>query len=491
MRRVIPGLEAPDAVLEAEIRARLDRVEEALEKAVVADSDLLATTARHLLTAGGKRFRPMLVLLAGYFGDPTDPRLIPGSVTIELTHLATLYHDDVIDEAVDRRGVPSTNARWDNTVAILTGDYLFARASELSADLGTEVCRLLARTIAVLCDGQIREVDAAGKVEQTEDAYLEIIRRKTGILIATSCRLGGLLSETPEDQLEVLEAFGESIGMAFQLSDDIMDVTASQLELGKEPGTDIREGVYTLPVLHALHEGPDRAELQRLLSARRSRRRDARSSPAHRPQRRLARARPRGRLGGGRPGRRIGTAVARWHSPARIDPIGAVPGGALRRGCGQPMSHRPQREGTHPVARKGRARRAARIRPRWGRCTQLVTYFGSYGVVFAVALAGALLVIVAFLAARLIAPSRPSTAKYLTYECGIDPVGEGWSQSQIRYYVYGFLFVIFDVESVFLFPWARVFVTLGYTAVVEMAIFIGILGAGLLYAWRKGVLKWA
>jgi heptaprenyl diphosphate synthase len=208
----------------------------------------------------------MLVLLAGYFGDPTDPRLIPGSVTIELTHLATLYHDDVIDEAEDRRGVPSTNARWDNTVAILTGDYLFARASELSADLGTEVCRLLARTIAVLCDGQIREVDAAGKVEQTEDAYLEIIRRKTGILIATSCRLGGLLSETPEDQLEILEAFGESIGMAFQLSDDIMDVTASQLELGKEPGTDIREGVYTLPVLHALHEGPDRAELQRLLA---------------------------------------------------------------------------------------------------------------------------------------------------------------------------------------------------------------------------------
>jgi len=120
-----------------------------------------------------------------------------------------------------------------------------------------------------------------------------------------------------------------------------------------------------------------------------------------------------------------------------------------------------------------------------------LTYFGSYGVVFAVVLAGALLVIVAFTAARLIAPSRPRPEKLLTYECGIDPVGDGWSQSQIRYYVYGFLFVIFDVESVFLFPWARVFVTLGYTAVVEMAIFIGILGVGLLYAWRKGVLRWA
>jgi heptaprenyl diphosphate synthase len=264
-RRVIPGLEPPDAVLEADIRARLDRVEEALEKAVVADSDLLAATAKYLLQAGGKRFRPMLVLLSGYFGDPTDPRLIPGSVAIELVHLATLYHDDVIDEADSRRGTPSANARWDNTVAILTGDYLFARASEISADLGPDVCRLLARTIGVLCDGQVREVDASGKVEQTEDSYLEIIRRKTGVLIAASCRLGAMMSDAPEAEIDVLEAFGESLGMAFQLSDDIMDLTASQLELGKEPGVDLKEGVYTLPVLHALEHSPDRAELARLL----------------------------------------------------------------------------------------------------------------------------------------------------------------------------------------------------------------------------------
>ena len=264
-RRVIPGLEPPDAVLEADIRARLDRVEEALEKAVVADSDLLAATAKYLLQAGGKRFRPMLVLLSGYFGDPTDPRLIPGSVAIELVHLATLYHDDVIDEADSRRGTPSANARWDNTVAILTGDYLFARASEISADLGPDVCRLLARTIGVLCDGQVREVDASGKVEQTEDSYLEIIRRKTGVLIAASCRLGAMMSDAPEAEIDVLEAFGESLGMAFQLSDDIMDLTASQLELGKEPGVDLKEGVYTLPVLHALEHSPDRDELARLL----------------------------------------------------------------------------------------------------------------------------------------------------------------------------------------------------------------------------------
>lgn len=265
-RRLIPGLEAPDPVLEREVRARLDEVEAALEKAVRADSDLLAQTSSYLLSAGGKRFRPMLVLVSGYFGDPTDPRLVPGSVAIELVHLATLYHDDVIDEADSRRGIPSVNARWDNTVAILTGDYLFARASEISTELGTDVCALLARTIAVLCDGQIREVEAAGRLDQTEGAYLEIIRRKTGALIATSCRLGGMLSDAPAEHLDVLEEFGEALGMAFQLSDDIMDVTATERELGKEPGVDMREGVYTLPVLQALSESVRSQELAGLLS---------------------------------------------------------------------------------------------------------------------------------------------------------------------------------------------------------------------------------
>ena len=266
-RRVIPGLEAPDPVLERDVRARLEEVEVALEKAVQADSGMLAETARYLLAAGGKRFRPMLVLLSGYFGDPTDPRLIPGAVAIELVHAATLYHDDVIDEAETRHGVPSVNVRWDNTVAILTGDYLFARASEISSDLGTDVIALLARTIATLCDGQIREVESSGNIEQTRDAYLEVIRRKTGALIATSCRLGGLLSDAEPEHVGVLEAYGEALGVAFQLSDDIMDVTSSAAELGKEPGVDMREGVYTLPVLLALHEGAERAELAALLSA--------------------------------------------------------------------------------------------------------------------------------------------------------------------------------------------------------------------------------
>jgi heptaprenyl diphosphate synthase len=269
-RRVIPGLEAPDPVLEGEVRGRLDEVEAALEKAVRADSDLLAQTASYLLHAGGKRFRPMLVLLAGYFGDPRDPRLVPGSVSIELVHQATLYHDDVIDEAVARHGVQAANVRWTNTVAILTGDYLFARASEISTDLGTDICALLARTIATLCDGQIREVEAAGRLDQTEGAYMEIIRRKTGTLIATSCRLGGMLSDAPVDSLDVLEEFGEALGLAFQLSDDIMDLVASERELGKEPGQDLREGVFTLPVLHALGSGAHGDELRELLSSGRA-----------------------------------------------------------------------------------------------------------------------------------------------------------------------------------------------------------------------------
>src|SRR5207248_7523453 len=251
-RAGIPGLEAPDAALEAELRGRLDEVEEALQKAVRADFDFLTEAASHLIEAGGKRFRPMLVLLAGHFGDPTDPRLVTGAVAIELTHLATLYHDDVIDEADFRRGRASANSRWDHTVAILTGDYLFARASEISSELGTDVSRLLARTIATVCDGQIREVGAAGRVDQSEQSYMETIRRKTAALIATSCRLGGMLSEAIPDVTETLDDDGAALGMAFQLSDDIMDVISSEEELHKEPGQDMKLGVYTLPVLYGL-----------------------------------------------------------------------------------------------------------------------------------------------------------------------------------------------------------------------------------------------
>jgi heptaprenyl diphosphate synthase len=256
----------PDPALEERIGIGLDQVESELEKAVLSDTPFVSEAASHLLAAGGKRFRPMLVLLAGHFGDPADPRLVHSGVALELTHLATLYHDDVIDEADHRRGIESVNARWGNTVAILSGDYLFARASELSAELGTEVSQLLARTIATLCDGQIREVQAAGRLDQSVGEYMEIIRRKTAALIATSCRMGAMMSDADPGLYDALDAFGEALGMAFQLSDDIMDVSATEDDLGKEPGVDLREGVYTLAVLYALHNGRHADELRTLLS---------------------------------------------------------------------------------------------------------------------------------------------------------------------------------------------------------------------------------
>ena len=260
------GLEAPDPVLEDEIRARLNDVEATMEKSVRTDTDFVTETASYLVAAGGKRFRPMLVLLSGYFGDPTDPRLIEGATAIEITHLATLYHDDVIDEADTRRGRPSVNARWGNNVAILTGDFLFAKASEISSELGTEVTRLLARTIATVCDGQIREVESWGRIDQSEQAYLEVIKRKTAALIATSCRLGGMLSDASGETIELLDDLGLALGQAFQLSDDIMDVISSEEELLKQPGQDMKLGVYTLPVLYALQDGAAGRELASLLS---------------------------------------------------------------------------------------------------------------------------------------------------------------------------------------------------------------------------------
>jgi heptaprenyl diphosphate synthase len=263
-REIVPELEVPDAGLDAGVTARLDLIEAALEKSVTSDIELVSDAARHLIRAGGKRFRPLLVVLAGHFGDSSAEEISRGAVAIELTHLASLYHDDVIDEADHRRGTPSVNATWDNTVAVLTGDYLFAKASEISAELGTEVSRLLAETIGKVCEGQILEAEITGRVDATEEEYTEVIRRKTAALISTSCRLGGMLSGVAPDDVERLSRFGMALGMAFQLSDDIMDLTADEATLGKEPGVDLREGVYTLAVIYALEDG--NGELRTLLS---------------------------------------------------------------------------------------------------------------------------------------------------------------------------------------------------------------------------------
>lgn len=242
----------------------LDAVEERLAAQVTSSHAFVDEAARYLITAGGKRFRPLLVALTGHLGDPDRPELVDAGVIVELVHLATLYHDDVIDEATARRGTPSANSRWDNTVAILTGDYLFARASDLSADLGVEVTRIMARTLARLCEGQITEVQGSlgalppevPQLEPTREHYLEVISGKTASLIATACRYGALLSGVDPAGVDAATSYGWNVGMAFQLSDDVIDIAADQAASGKIPGTDLREGVRTLPVLLALERDP-------------------------------------------------------------------------------------------------------------------------------------------------------------------------------------------------------------------------------------------
>jgi heptaprenyl diphosphate synthase len=254
------------------VGAILDVVEERLRTQVASSHQFVDRAARYLMDAGGKRFRPMLVGLTAHLGDPERPEVPDAGVVVELVHLATLYHDDVIDEATARRGTPSANLRWDNTVAILTGDYLFARASELSADLGVEVTRIMSQTIATLCEGQIREVQGSHgalppdvpPLEATLEHYLKVVSEKTASLIATSCRLGALLSGVDADGVDAATAYGWNVGMAFQLSDDILDIGSDHADSGKTPGTDIREGVRTLPILFALEDDPD-GELASLL----------------------------------------------------------------------------------------------------------------------------------------------------------------------------------------------------------------------------------
>jgi heptaprenyl diphosphate synthase len=253
--------------LAEEVRRGLAVVEDRLAEAVAAGDGLLDTTARHLLAAGGKRFRPMMVLLASHLGDPDAPGVVPSALVVELTHLATLYHDDVMDEADVRRGVPSANAEWGNTVAILTGDFLFARASEIVADLGPQAVRLQSRTFARLVRGQIRETIGPAPDEDPVEHYLSVLADKTGSLIATSARFGAWLAGAPADQVEVVTRFGEAIGVAFQLADDVIDVASDGAESGKTPGTDLREGVPTLPSLYACRStAPEDARLVSLLS---------------------------------------------------------------------------------------------------------------------------------------------------------------------------------------------------------------------------------
>ncbi|MFF0867802.1 polyprenyl synthetase family protein [Nonomuraea sp. NPDC003560] len=261
----VVDLPIEDERLAQDVATGLAAVEKLLRSSVESEDAFVTEASKHLIEAGGKRFRTLMVLLAAQFGDPSAPGVVPGAVVIELTHLGSLYHDDVMDEAPVRRGSPSANARWDNTVAILTGDYLFAQASDLLADLGPELIRIQAQTFSRLVQGQIRETVGPRDGEDPVGHYLSVLADKTGSLIAASGRFGALLSGAPADVEERLSRACEAVGVAWQLGDDLLDVASSGAQSGKTPGTDLREGVHTLPVLYALTSG-EQSRLTELLS---------------------------------------------------------------------------------------------------------------------------------------------------------------------------------------------------------------------------------
>ncbi|MGH3831335.1 MAG: polyprenyl synthetase family protein [Pseudonocardiaceae bacterium] len=270
----VGGVELADPELRVMLECGLTQVEELLRREVRSEFRFLTETSLHLADAGGKRFRPLFTLLAGQFG-PDDglgqagrmADVVRAAAVVELVHLATLYHDDVMDEATMRRGAVSANARWDNTVAILTGDFLFAHASRMVADLGPDAVRIIASTFAELVTGQMRETLGAAADADPVAHYLAVAAEKTGSLIATAGRYGAMFSGASPERVAALRRFGELIGPAFQISDDIIDIASPAAQSGKTPGTDLREGVRTLPMLYALSEGGPGIDRLRVLLA--------------------------------------------------------------------------------------------------------------------------------------------------------------------------------------------------------------------------------
>ncbi len=244
------------------------RVESALQNSVHTPDPYMTELAGHLLVAGGKRLRPVMAVVAGLAdgrGAVSDD-VVLGGVACELVHVGSLYHDDVMDEAETRRGVETVNAKWGNLQAIVAGDFLLSRASEIAASLGTEVAGLLANTIGRLCFGQIGEVRTTYQVARTEQQYLDSIEGKTASLYGTSARIGAIVAGHPRGWVDALTRFGDAFGMVFQIVDDVLDLTATDADLGKPAGHDMEEGVYTLPVLRMLAAGgPAGEELGALL----------------------------------------------------------------------------------------------------------------------------------------------------------------------------------------------------------------------------------
>lgn len=237
-----------DSAFAEAVTDRLASIEDRLSGSVFAATPFVTEAASHIINAGGKRFRPLLVVAASHLAPGADPDAVErAALVVELTHVASLYHDDVMDDAELRRGAESANHRWDNSVAILVGDFLFARASSIVATLGVEYVALQADTFARLVQGQIAETRGPQPGEDPVAHYLQVVADKTGSLIATSAVFGGMVCGVAEPVLRALAAYGEELGVVFQLSDDVIDIDSDTT--GKTPGTDLREGVPTLPTL--------------------------------------------------------------------------------------------------------------------------------------------------------------------------------------------------------------------------------------------------
>ena len=248
------GIPNIDKQLEASLIIDMKKVEDLMRSHIKGDYPLVVETSRHLVEAGGKRLRPLLTLISAQFGDPTNYDIIKAAVCCELTHLATLYHDDVMDDAVLRRGVISANKKWNNAVAILTGDYLFSKVSDMLADIGPEAVKLQAKTFERLVIGQIKETQGKSEGLSQIDHYMKVVADKTGSLIATSARFGALLSGASPNVVETLTKFGEKIGVAFQVADDLLDIASTETASGNTPGTDLKEGIPTLVTLFVMAE---------------------------------------------------------------------------------------------------------------------------------------------------------------------------------------------------------------------------------------------
>lgn len=256
-----PRSEGPPKPLDI-VQEHLLDTEDFMMKSVESEFPFVSLLSQHLLRAGGKRLRVALTWIAAGFGGTSNAENVRKlAAAIELTHMATLHHDDIIDEADTRRGSPSVNANWTNTLAVLSGDYLFAKSSQLAAEVGGVVPLLLAKTIAALCEGQVKEIEATFKTDRSPEQYLEVIELKTARLLSAAAYLGATVAGADESTAQALEDYSKAFGIAFQVADDLLDFLGDAAETGKPLGTDLKEGVYTLPLLHAIQQRPELAEL--------------------------------------------------------------------------------------------------------------------------------------------------------------------------------------------------------------------------------------